>query len=168
MVQKPQSEPEPLKWDWDIEHEDRKIEAQADASMHNTQPFQVDRRVLKDVVWEKMGAPVGRIQFLSSGESASPISRCYHVQSMLTSTNQLGTFHKVCTARCYSYHTFDADFNSIGLCDYPHRPQGAGRACCTSIHAPTQNRIWNRYSAISPWQYPRPRAYSLSLWFQPL
>lgn len=72
MVHKPKSkqaiEPAPLEWDWDIEHEDRKKEAQADASMHHAQPFQVDRRVLKDVVWEKMGAQVGRIRFLSSGE----------------------------------------------------------------------------------------------------
>ncbi|KIM74140.1 hypothetical protein PILCRDRAFT_828561 [Piloderma croceum F 1598] len=57
----------PIEWDWDLEHKDRRIEAQADAAMHGFQPFQVDRKVLKDVVREKMDTEVGRIKFLSSG-----------------------------------------------------------------------------------------------------
>ncbi|KIJ63793.1 hypothetical protein HYDPIDRAFT_112752 [Hydnomerulius pinastri MD-312] len=57
----------PVQWDWDIEHEDRKREAKADAGLHGAQPFQVDRRVLKDVVREKTHSEVGRITFLSSG-----------------------------------------------------------------------------------------------------
>ena len=57
-----------IEWDWDIEHEDRRKEAQADAKMHGAQPFEVDRKILKDVVREKMGAEVGKITFLSSGE----------------------------------------------------------------------------------------------------
>ena len=57
----------PIEWDWDIEHGDRRIEAEADAAMHGFQPFQVDRKVLKDVVREKMDAEVGRIKFLNSG-----------------------------------------------------------------------------------------------------
>ncbi|KAH7912620.1 hypothetical protein BJ138DRAFT_1060680 [Hygrophoropsis aurantiaca] len=57
----------PLIWDWDVEHEDRRREAQADAAHHGAQPFQVDRRVLKDVVREKMDCEVGKITFLSSG-----------------------------------------------------------------------------------------------------
>lgn len=56
-----------LEWDWDIEHEDRRKEAKADAAMHGAAPFLVDRRVLKDVVTEKVGVDVGRISFLSSG-----------------------------------------------------------------------------------------------------
>ncbi|KAL4259966.1 Altered inheritance of mitochondria protein 9, mitochondrial [Pleurotus pulmonarius] len=60
--------PQPkLEWDWDIEHEDRRKEAKADAAMHGAAPFLVDRRVLKDVVTEKVGVDVGRISFLSSG-----------------------------------------------------------------------------------------------------
>lgn len=59
----------PLVWDWDIEHEDRRREAQADAVLHAAPPFQVDRRTLKDIVREKMGAEVVRIKFLSSGQS---------------------------------------------------------------------------------------------------
>jgi hypothetical protein len=55
-------------WDWDIEHADRKKEEKADAAFHGQHPFQIDRRVLKDVVKEKVGADVGRIVFLSSGE----------------------------------------------------------------------------------------------------
>jgi len=57
-----------VEWDWDIEHADRKREAKADATLHSATPFQVDRKVLKDVVREKMGADVGRITFLSAGK----------------------------------------------------------------------------------------------------
>lgn len=56
-----------IEWDWDIEHHDRRLEAKADAALHGAQPFQVDRRVLKDVVREMTGCEVGRISFLSSG-----------------------------------------------------------------------------------------------------
>ena len=56
-----------LEWDWDIEHADRKREAQADAALHGATPFEVDRRVLKDVVLEHMRTPVARIVFLSAG-----------------------------------------------------------------------------------------------------
>ncbi|OAX40566.1 hypothetical protein K503DRAFT_714283 [Rhizopogon vinicolor AM-OR11-026] len=56
-----------IEWDWDVEHHDRHLEARADATLHGAQPFQVDRRVLKDVVRETMGCEVGRIKFLSSG-----------------------------------------------------------------------------------------------------
>jgi hypothetical protein len=60
-----------IEWDWDVEHYDRQLEAKADAALHGAQPFQVDRRVLKDVVRETMGCDVGRIKFLSSGTSSS-------------------------------------------------------------------------------------------------
>ncbi|KAG2140676.1 hypothetical protein DEU56DRAFT_980054 [Suillus clintonianus] len=56
-----------IQWDWDTEHHDRRLEAKADAALHGAQPFQVDRRVLKDVVREMTGCEVGRINFLSSG-----------------------------------------------------------------------------------------------------
>ena len=59
----------PLVWDWDIEHEDRKRERKADATLRGAAPFEVDRRALKDVVHEKMGLEVGRIKFLSAGMS---------------------------------------------------------------------------------------------------
>ncbi|CAK5272451.1 unnamed protein product [Mycena citricolor] len=59
--------PPPLEWDWDIEHADRKLERQADAALHGATPFEVDRRVLKDVVLEHMRVPVARIVFLSAG-----------------------------------------------------------------------------------------------------
>ncbi|KAJ7190686.1 hypothetical protein GGX14DRAFT_603637 [Mycena pura] len=54
-----------LEWDWDIEHADRKREAAA--TVHGAMPFEVDRRVLKDVVFEHMKTPVARIVFLSAG-----------------------------------------------------------------------------------------------------
>lgn len=57
-----------LLWDWDIEHADRRREAKADAALNGAPPFQVDRKLLKDIVLEKMCAEVGRITFLSSGE----------------------------------------------------------------------------------------------------
>ncbi|KAE9403548.1 hypothetical protein BT96DRAFT_814795 [Gymnopus androsaceus JB14] len=56
-----------LEWDWDVEHADRKAEAKADAALHGALPFEVDRKVLKDVVRERMGAEVVRIKFLSAG-----------------------------------------------------------------------------------------------------
>lgn len=93
-----ESAPKPkpfIEWDWDIEHADRKSEAQADAKMHGAQPFQVDRRVLKDVVREKMGSEVGRIKFLSSGE-------------------QIAAFFSVRVLMLTSYHPH-RDF-SQGLC----------------------------------------------------
>lgn len=57
----------PLVWDWDIEHTDRKSEAKADAAVHGAPPFQVDRKLLKDIVQEKMGEDVVRIRFLGAG-----------------------------------------------------------------------------------------------------
>jgi hypothetical protein len=89
---------EPLEWDWDIEHADRDLERKADAILHGATPFQVDRRVLKDVVREKMNGDVGRITFLSSGE---PITRTSSYAD--TPILHLGTFHKVhlsSTDRC--------------------------------------------------------------------
>lgn len=59
---------EPLVWDWTVEHEDRRKERKADAALHGTTPFEVDRKLLKDVVREKMEQEVGRITFLSAGE----------------------------------------------------------------------------------------------------
>ena len=52
-----------FKWDPEREAEDREREAKANAD----HPFDIDRRVLRDVVGQKMGAEVARIQFLSSG-----------------------------------------------------------------------------------------------------
>jgi hypothetical protein len=56
-----------LEWDWDLEHADRKLEAKSDAAMHGATPFQVDRKLLKDIVREKTCVEVARITFLSSG-----------------------------------------------------------------------------------------------------
>ncbi|KAF8970073.1 hypothetical protein BDZ97DRAFT_1791839 [Flammula alnicola] len=57
----------PLIWDWAIEHADRKKERKADAALHGATTFEVDRKLLKDVVREKMGVEVGRITFLNAG-----------------------------------------------------------------------------------------------------
>ncbi|TFY76329.1 hypothetical protein EWM64_g7681, partial [Hericium alpestre] len=59
--------PTALEWDWDIEHADRKREAKADAAIHGAAPFLVDRKLLKDVVREKMDCEVGRISFIGAG-----------------------------------------------------------------------------------------------------
>lgn len=59
----------PLKWSWEVEHEDRRKEAKADAAVHGAAPFQIDRKLLRDIVQEKMAAEVVRIQFLGAGES---------------------------------------------------------------------------------------------------
>lgn len=58
----------PLQWNWEVEHADRKKERKADAALHGATPFEVDRKVLKDIVREKMGVDVGLITFLSAGE----------------------------------------------------------------------------------------------------
>lgn len=88
-----------IEWDWDVEHQDRRYEAKADARMHGAQPFEVDRKVLKEVVKEKMGFEVGRIKFLNSGESGQRVIGSIS----LTSCSFLpGTFHKVCPPDCYS------------------------------------------------------------------
>jgi hypothetical protein len=55
-------------WDWEAKHADRKKERKADATLHGATPFEFNRRVLKDVVREKMGVDVGQITFLSTGE----------------------------------------------------------------------------------------------------
>ena len=57
----------PLSWSWELEHADRKKEAQADAAVHGAPPFQVDRKLLKDIVQEKMQKEVVRIEFLGAG-----------------------------------------------------------------------------------------------------
>jgi hypothetical protein len=64
----PTSRRPPLQWNWEIEHADRKKERKADAALHGATPFEVDRKVLKDIVREKMGVDVGLITFLSAGE----------------------------------------------------------------------------------------------------
>ncbi|KAI0372046.1 hypothetical protein BV20DRAFT_940941 [Pilatotrama ljubarskyi] len=56
-----------LVWDWDIEHADRQAERKADAAVHGAIPFEVDRKLLKDIVQERMGAEVARIKFLGAG-----------------------------------------------------------------------------------------------------
>jgi len=63
----PSSAYTPIAWDWQAEHRDRKLESKADSALHGTQPFQVDRRVLKEVVRERARVDVARITFLSSG-----------------------------------------------------------------------------------------------------
>jgi hypothetical protein len=80
----------PVGWDWSVEHADRKLEEKADAALHGAHPFQVDRKVLRDVVREKMGVDVGRITFLSSG-------MCQWQRSLSDRSDRIraGTFHKV-------------------------------------------------------------------------
>lgn len=73
----------PIEWDWDLEHEDRKKETRADASLHNAQPFLVDRKLLKDVVREKMECEVGRITFLSSGEYSAILLLATNIASYM-------------------------------------------------------------------------------------
>ncbi|KAG7086800.1 hypothetical protein E1B28_002728 [Marasmius oreades] len=71
----------PLVWDWDVEQKDRQREAKMDASVHGAIPFEVDRKILKDVVREKMGIEVGRIEFISSGT--------FHKAYFVTLTNKV-------------------------------------------------------------------------------
>lgn len=63
----PQASQPLLQWNWEAEHADRKLEAKADSAIRDAPPFQVDRKLLKDIVQEKMGANVARIKFLGAG-----------------------------------------------------------------------------------------------------
>ena len=66
----PSEEKKPVKkieWDWSLEHADRAREARLDAAGGVGDLFQVDRKVLRDTVKEKMGGEVVRIRFISSG-----------------------------------------------------------------------------------------------------
>jgi len=80
----PTTQPQ-LVWSWPIEHEDRRKERNADAASHNARPFEVDRKILKDVVREKMGVDVGRITFMSAGESEVSV---HQFMSLLTMTTR--------------------------------------------------------------------------------
>jgi hypothetical protein len=79
----------PLAWDWTLEHEDRKKERKVDAALNGLIPFEVDRKLLKDVVREKMGIEVARITFISSGISFPSLVLCRYANE------SPGTFHKV-------------------------------------------------------------------------
>ena len=69
----------PMIWSWTREHADRRREREADEGLHgrhgathyiygsHSVPFEVDRRLLRDSVREKMGEEVGGIEFLSAG-----------------------------------------------------------------------------------------------------
>ena len=81
----------PLQWSWEVEHADRRKERKADAALHGATPFEVDRRVLKDIVREKMGVDVGLITFLSAGER-SGISHCRHRLSLTDVNTFQGPF----------------------------------------------------------------------------
>ncbi|KAG6873331.1 hypothetical protein C0995_000190 [Termitomyces sp. Mi166 len=63
----PEPHLEPLQWNWEIEHADRRREAKGDAAADGAAPFPVDRKVLKDVVREHRGIDVGRIEFINAG-----------------------------------------------------------------------------------------------------
>lgn len=81
----------PLQWSWEVEHADRRKERKADAALHGATPFEVDRRVLKDIVREKMGVDVGLITFLSAGEHLG-IPHCRHRLSLTDVNTFQGPF----------------------------------------------------------------------------
>ncbi|PSR71468.1 hypothetical protein PHLCEN_2v12735 [Hermanssonia centrifuga] len=64
-----------LVWNWELEHADRKKEAKADSAIHGTPPFQVDRKLLKDIVNEKMGTEVARINYLGAVDGREVVAR---------------------------------------------------------------------------------------------
>lgn len=57
----------PLVWDWEADQADRERERRADGD----NSFQVDRRVLRDVVKEVLSVEVVQIRFISSGALAT-------------------------------------------------------------------------------------------------
>jgi hypothetical protein len=134
----------PLEWDWDVEHADRKEEAKADGALHGAHPFQVDRRVLRDVVKEKTGVDVGRITFLSSGMCRRSLLS-YNHRGLTTAFVHQEHFTKSVTPK--EIHMLMPNL-SVGIsCDVGRSWPACG-ACCAEVHGSYQNRIRGGYYAL--------------------
>ncbi|KAI9063538.1 hypothetical protein FKP32DRAFT_1685924 [Trametes sanguinea] len=113
----PESPEKPrLVWDWDIEHADRQAERKADAAVHGAIPFEVDRKLLKDIVQERMGAEVARIKFLGAGtfhkrRPAVATAKLRLSQATLGGGATLRTSH--CSQTHRSSRTFAGDFDEV-------------------------------------------------------
>ncbi|KIM38058.1 hypothetical protein M413DRAFT_448089 [Hebeloma cylindrosporum] len=119
-----------LVWSWPIEHEDRQRERNADAASHNARPFEVDRKILKDVVREKMGVDVGRITFMSAGtfhkaflvtlvDHFSVVARvARRFMPRLKTESEVATIHylrhKANVPVCTIYHHDSNPYNRLG------------------------------------------------------
>jgi hypothetical protein len=102
-----------VEWSWELEHADRMKEAKADAAFHGLHPFQIDRKVLRDIVREALGTDVGRIVFLSSGEH-------HYLTTYHLSSSSPGTFHKVYSQRSPEVVASDSPF-SLGVSYHAYR-----------------------------------------------
>ena len=168
LVSASQRRPPPLQWSWEIEHADRRKERKADAALHGAMPFEVDRRVLKDIVREKMGVDVGLITFLSAGEH-SALSHCRHRLSLTDVNTFSGTFHKVhllVYLPSFTDELFSSSSNP-GLSCHSRRSRSTSRTSGPSIHATTQDRIRSRHYQLPPSKNQCSRSYHLPLRFQP-
>lgn len=127
-----------LLWNWELEHEDRKKEAKADASVHGAPPFQVDRKLLKDIVHEKMGTAVARITYLGAGTFSLPPS-CYAALTVPFFIIRHLSQGKRCR-KFYAVYTFaDCCTLYIGLLHHTRRRQRARRSSRPAIHAAPQD-----------------------------
>jgi hypothetical protein len=102
-----------VEWSWELEHADRMKETKADAAFHGLHPFQIDRKVLMDIVREALGTDVGRIVFLSSGEY-------YYFTMWCLYSSSPGTFHKVYSQSSREILPSDSSF-SLGISNYACR-----------------------------------------------
>lgn len=123
-----------LVWDWDIEHDDRKRETRMDKAVHHAQPFQVDRRVLKEVVQDKLGMEVSRIVFLNAGKSF----RCLFFVLFLTPSDR-HIPQSTRQPRLLAPFTILMTFQ--GVSNYSRGWLRGCRPGSTSVHAQNQNRI---------------------------
>ncbi|KAG1763292.1 hypothetical protein EDD22DRAFT_887499 [Suillus occidentalis] len=87
----PSTSMSPIQWDWDLEHHDRSLEAKADAALHGAQPFQVDRRVLKDVVREMTACEAYLVTLVDSRELVARVARRF--MPRLKTESEVATMH---------------------------------------------------------------------------
>jgi hypothetical protein len=156
-----------LSWSWEREHADRKKENKADAKLHGALPFLVDRKVLKDVVREKMGEEVGNIAFLSSGELHKVFDPVRHLLIIAMSNRYIpqGPPPNPLPIRSPYLSLINTP---TGL---PHNPMHGSRTRRTrrpSLYATSQDRVGGSDDALDPDTHQYSRAGCVPLRLEPV
>jgi hypothetical protein len=158
-----------VEWSWDFEHEDRKREAKADAVVHGAAPFLVDRKLLKDVVKEKLECEVGRIMFLSSGTPAVPLNvafRAYFPSPRRALLNAQARFTKCVLRRDKPAASFLRC--RLGLSRNSGGRTRSHRAGGTSLHAAPQDGVGGCDNGLPPAPFRHSCSYCVLLRFKPV
>lgn len=154
-------EKKPLVWDWTLEHEDRKKEAKSDEARHGAGPFQVDRKLLKDIVREKMEAEVVRIQFLGAGEFTSEIYFWLNSLTLCFGASKAPSTRQVALLSDSRLTLFL--LLSAGLSHHSCRRARGCRSSSATIHAPPQDRVRGGHYALSTRAHDHPGTDSVPL-----